>query len=245
MNLWAVPTVPTRIWGLGFVSSLLLCASGSPALKWGHWSRSSRRCHLALIIYEDDASFLLRGYCTDKSSHRAWHRMKRHTCNQKLFHLPWKEPEKDKNKQIHLPPPRIFKYSYSLAFCSFVLHWVFIFTTSASYLLFVGGGPSSLSSLFQVSFLSLHPIFPFFPIHLISMPSLKRHSSFPHDVELKVVSRSRDGGPITEGWYVRRREKWWIRAGGTTGVKENKQSVGVAALYNTSQRLGQSWLGKH
>lgn len=94
-----------RIWGLGFVSSLLLCASGSPAVKWGHWSRSSRRCHLALVIYEDDASFLLRGYCTDKSSHRAWHRMKRHTCNQKLFHLLWKEPEKDKNKlkYIYLP----------------------------------------------------------------------------------------------------------------------------------------------
>lgn len=101
------------IWGLRFVSSLLLCASGSPAVKWVHWSRSPRRCHLVLVIHEDDASFFLRGYCTDKSSHRAWHRRKRHMYDQKLLHLPWKEWEKDKNKpEIHSPPNiQIFLFS--------------------------------------------------------------------------------------------------------------------------------------
>jgi len=53
-----------------------------------------------------------------------------------------------------------------------------------------------------------------------------------------IPQRGTDGGPITEGWYVCRREKWWIRAGGTTGAKKNKQSVDglVLQFYTTPAR---------
>lgn len=104
-----------RIWRLGFLSSLLLRASGSPTVKWEHWSRSSRRCHLDLVICEDDASFLLRGSCTDKGSHISWHRMKRNLCDQKfLICLGRNEKRTKAQKQIwNTSPPQ---YSYSLAF---------------------------------------------------------------------------------------------------------------------------------
>ena len=110
----------------------------------------------------------------------------RGTCMIKNCYICHGRNEKKIKTNLKYIPPQIFKYFYSPAFLSFVLHWVFIFTTSAPHLLFAGGGlPLSLSSLFQVFFLSLHPIFPFFPIHQIRMPS-----SFHHDVELKVVTRS-------------------------------------------------------
>lgn len=102
-----------KIWGLGFLSSLLLRALGSPTVKWAHWSRSSRRCHLALVICEDDASFLLRGSCTDKGSHTSWAQNEEEHVWSKIFDLPWKEREKDKSTKTDLKymSPPIFLFS--------------------------------------------------------------------------------------------------------------------------------------
>ena len=50
-------------------------------------------------------------------------------------------------------------------------------------------------SLPYVRFSSFVPFFPFFPFHLRSMPSLKRHSSFPHDTGGNWVSRSEQQHP--------------------------------------------------
>lgn len=151
---------------------------------------------MALVIHEDDASFLLRGYCTDKGSHTSWHRMKRNTCDQKLFHLPWKEREKDKNKsEIHSPPHTIFLFSnIPILLLSFPLSSTDSLSLPplphVSFLLVVVFLPPSLPYSRFSSFCSFYLIFFFLPVHLMSMPSLKRHSSFPHFVELKVVSRS-------------------------------------------------------
>lgn len=148
----------TRSLRAGVVSSPKPHASVSITRKYRHWSKSSRRYHSALAIYEDDASCLPRGCCTDKSLRRAWHGMERHMCDENVFHLPREEPEKDKNK-----PKPYFPHGVLFPFFPFLL-CISVFTTSAppflSLLLFL---PPSFSSSFQLSFLSFLLIFPFAP----------------------------------------------------------------------------------
>lgn len=103
--------------------------------------------------------------------------MERHMCDENVFHLPREEPEKDKNKpKIYFPPrsPIFFLSFPSLYLCVHHLHSTFPFVVALP--------PSlSLSSSFQVSFLSFLLIFPFAPFTFT-----EKTSSSPPDRGLKV-----------------------------------------------------------
>lgn len=167
--LWASPAAP-GIQELRFLSSLKLCASVSPIVKWGHWSRISGRWHSALEIYDDDA-YLLTRCCRDKSSHGAPHRIERQVCDQKTFHLPWEEPENRRKQTWDIFPPKspVFFLSFPSSFTEspsspplfhvYILFLLFFLPLSP---------PHPRFSLFP-------PYLSFTPFHLMSTPSLKRH----------------------------------------------------------------------
>lgn len=97
--------------------------------------------------------------------------MERHTCDEKVSHLPQEEPEKDKHKpEIYFPPRR------SIVFLPFPHHRISVFTISGQGY-FCRCSSSLHPSLIYFGFASILPLLSSLcPLHLMGTSSLQRHN---------------------------------------------------------------------
>lgn len=168
-SLGCVHSTRPGIWGLGSVSSPLVCASASPTIKWRHWSEVPEG---TVQLWYSMKMMLLTswGGVVETKAYTELGTEGRSTCVIRIFSICLRKNRKMANTNLRCVFSQRVPFSFfpSLSLYLYLYHLCFVFT-------FVVLLPLSLSSLFQVFLPFILSCLPPFPIHLMNISSLKRH----------------------------------------------------------------------